>query len=161
MKHAFLASLLALLLAACASYSGYNLRPGATEDEVLRTMGHPAMEFRNPGGSRELAYPRGPLGLETFMVDLGADGRMAAIRQVLTDGMFDGNIRPGITRDDVLRLIGPPGDAMEFPRKQQQSWEYRYRDTWGYIAFFSVDFDRNGVVVGKFKRRLERNESSK
>ena len=48
MKQAFLASLLALLLAACASYSGYNLRPGAAEDEVVRTMGHPAMEFRNP-----------------------------------------------------------------------------------------------------------------
>jgi hypothetical protein len=161
MKQAFAACALAFLLAACASYSGYNLRPGATEDDVLRTMGRAAMEFRNPDGSRELAYPRGPLGLETFMVDLGADGRMLEIRQVLTDGMFDTKIRPGITRDDVLRLIGPPGDEMDFPRMAQDSWEWRYRDTWGYIAFFSVNFDRSGIVVSKFKRRLERNESSK
>jgi hypothetical protein len=55
-------------------------------------------------------------------------------------------------------MIGPPGDRMAFPLMQQDSWEYRYRDTWGYIAFFSVNFDRNGVVVSRFTRRLERNE---
>ena len=52
-------------------------------------------------------------------------------------------------------MIGPPGEAMDFPRMGQDSWEYRYRATWGYTAFLSVNFDRTGfrlplIVVGGF-----------
>lgn len=158
MKHATLGLLLAIL-AACASYSGYTLQPGASRlDEVVRTMGRPAMEFPDADGSRRLAYPRGPMGVETFMVDVDRDGIVRDVRQVLSDGVFN-RIRPGMTRDEVLRMIGPPGDRMEFPRMQQESLEWRYMDTWHYIAFFSVNFDREGLVVSKFTRRLERNDS--
>lgn len=161
MKLLLACSAAALALAGCASYDGYNLTPGTSRDEVVRTMGPPAMELPNPDGTHELVYPRGPMGTQTFMADIGRDEQLRSIRQVLTDDMFDGRITRGLTRDDVLRLIGPPGDRMYFPLKQQDSWEYRYKDTWGYIAFFSVDFDREGRVVGKFKRRLERNDSNK
>jgi outer membrane protein assembly factor BamE (lipoprotein component of BamABCDE complex) len=157
MKRAILAFAL-LSAAGCASYDGYNLKPGtSTEDEVRRTMGAPALEFQNPDGSRELAYPRGPMGLQTFMVEVAPDRRLVAVRQVLSDDVFR-RIHPGMTRDQVLRLIGPPGDRMDFARTQQESWEWRYQDTWRYIAIFSVNFDRQGVVVSKFSRRLERND---
>lgn len=146
---------LAVSLASCA-VDGYNLRPGvSTAEDAVRSMGEPAMEFANPDGSRSLAYPRGPLGVQTFMVDLGRDGRVLAVRQALTDETFN-RIRPGMTQDEVLRLIGPPGDYMEFPRMRQVSWEWRYQDTWRYTAIFSVNFDANRVVVSKFSRRLER-----
>ena len=155
MKHA-LQALLLLALAGCASYDGYNLRPGvSSEDELLRTMGRPAMEFRNPDGSRQLAYPRGPLGTQTFMADVSRDGVVQAIRPVLTDDVLNG-IRPGMTREQVLRLIGPPGDRMYFTGLQQESWEWRYQDTWRYTAIFSVNFDAHGIVVSKFSRRLDR-----
>lgn len=158
MKHAILGLFLAIL-AGCASYGGYNLRPGSSRvDEVLRTMGTPAMEFPNPDGSRRLAYPRGPMGLETFMVDVDRDGLVRDVRQVLSDDVFN-RIRAGMTRDEVLRMIGPPGDRMEFPRLQQESLEWRYMDTWHYVAFFSVNFTRDGIVASKFTRRLERNDS--
>ena len=75
---------------------------------------------------------------------------------VLTDGVFD-SMRPGITEKDVLRMIGPPSQTMEFPRSNTHAWEYRYMDTWGYVAEFSTTFDANGVMVSKLKRRLERN----
>jgi hypothetical protein len=147
---------LALMLAACAAYSGSGLQPGvSTEDQVRSTMGPPALELANPDGSRQLAYPRGPLGTETFMVHMGPDGRVQRIEQVLTDDRFY-RIVPGITRDDVLRLIGPPSEYMDFPRLQQVAWEYRYQDTWGYTAFLSVMIDRQGVVVGRTTRRIER-----
>ena len=145
------------LLAGCASYDGYNLRPGASQDDVVRTMGAPAMDLANPDGSRELVYPCGPLGTQTFIADIGRDGQLRSIRQVLTDGNFD-SIHAGFTRDEVLRMIGPPGDSMDFPRLQQESWEWRYMDTWRYIAFFSVNFDRNRIEMSKFTRRLERND---
>ena len=150
----------AAALAGCA-VDGSNLRPGISSvDEAIRGMGPPAMEFTNADGSRELAYPRGPLGLQTFMVDVAPDGKVLAVRQVLGDEVFN-RIRPGMTREQVLRLIGPPGDYMEFPRMQQVSWEWRYQDTWRYTAIFSVNFDRNGLVVSKFSRRLEHYDKGK
>lgn len=152
----------AILLAAaaacagCAAYNGYNLQPGvSTEAQVRSVMGAPALEFANGDGSRQLAYPRGPLGTQTFMADVGTDGKLVAMRGVLTDDTFY-QVVPGLTRDQILRLIGPPGETMAFPRLNQVAWDYRFVDTWGYTAIFSVMFDQNWIVVGKFTRRIER-----
>ena len=146
----------ASLLAACAAYDGLGLRPGVeTETDVRRTMGPPALELPNPDGSRQLAYPRGPLGTQTFMVELGPDGLLRAIRPALTDENYH-RITPGQTREDVLRLVGPPGETMDFPNLGQVAWDYRYQDTWGYIAIFSIMIDYHGKVAGKVNRRLER-----
>ena len=150
------ALVLAALAAGCASYDGHSLRPGlSTEAEVRGTMGQPAAEFVAADGSKRLAYPRGPLGTNTYMADVGPDGRVRGVENVLNDDTFH-RIQPGLTRDDVLRMIGPPRDTMYFPRLEQDSWEYLFVDTWGYRAIFSVNFDRSGVVVSKFSRRLER-----
>jgi hypothetical protein len=149
---------LAFLLAACASYDGLGLRTGvSSEDEARRVMGPPALELSNPDGTRQLVYPRGPLGSQTYMVRVGRDGLVQGVEQVLNEDRFY-RIVPGITRDDVLRLIGPPSETMDFPRLQQTSWEYRYQDTWGYTAFLSVMLDRQGIVVGRTTRRLDRGD---
>jgi hypothetical protein len=154
-----IAFLLAAGLAGCVSYGGAGLRPGtSSEAEVRASMGPPAFEATLPDGTHRLAYPRGPLGTQTFMVDVGADGRLASIRSVLNDDTFY-RIQPGMTRDDILRLIGPPGDTMAFSRTATDAWMYRYVDTWGYIAIFSVTFDRNGIVVSKFSERIDRDKS--
>ena len=150
--------LVALLAAGCASYDGNTLKAGvSTEAEVRGVMGQPAAEFAAGDGSRRLAYPRGPMGTQTFMADVGPDGRVTSVRQVLNDDTFH-QIRAGMTRDEILRLIGPPGDTMAFQRLRQTSWEWRYVDVWGYHAIFSVNFDENSVVVSKFTRRLERDK---
>ena len=152
--------LIALLLAGCAAYGGMGLRAGVSEGEVRRTMGVPALELANADGSRQLAYPSGPFGTQTFMVQVGRDGLLQAIQPVLDEDHFY-RIHPGQTRDDVLRLIGPPGETMEFPRLQQVAWDYRFQDTWGYTAIFSVMFDHGGHVVGKVTRRIERDRPSR
>lgn len=150
-------SCIALCLAtACASYDGRGLRVGAsTEAELRQVMGEPAMQFANPDGSRQLAYPRGPLGSQTYMAHVSRDGIVQAVEPVLDDGTFNA-IRPGLTRDEVLRMIGPPRDTMAYPRLGHTSWDYKYQDTWGYAAIFSVTFDRDGRVVSKISQRLER-----
>jgi len=152
------AAAIAFLLAAagCASYDGRNLQAGIPEADVKATMGAPAMEVPAEGGGKRLVYPKGPLGTQTFMADVGPDGRLTAVRNVLTDDVFD-RMQPGITEKDVLRMIGPPNQTMEFPRSNTHAWEYRYMDTWGYLSEFSTTFDANGVMVSKLKRRLERN----
>lgn len=150
-----LAWTLCLAAAACASYDGRNLRPGvSTEAEVRSVMGAPALEFDSPDG-RRLAYPHGPLGTQTFMADVGADGVLRAVSQVLNDDTFQ-RIRAGMTRDEILRTIGPPGNTLGFKRTGHVAWDYRYRDTWGYQAIFSVTFDSNWIVVSKFTQRIER-----
>ncbi|MGZ5034906.1 MAG: hypothetical protein ACXWAC_17065 [Usitatibacter sp.] len=144
-----------ILAAGCAAYDGAGLRPGsATEADVRGTMGRPALELRDPDGSRHLYYPRGPLGHQTFVADLDGRGVLVEVRNVLGDDTFN-RIRPGLTADDVLRMIGPPREKAHFPRLGQTAWDYKYVDTWGYPAIFSVMIDANNVVVGKVSRRIE------
>ena len=143
-----------LLLGAACAYDGAALRPGgSTESDVRQAMGAPALEFRDADGSRKLIYPRGPMGVETFVIDIGPDGQLRSRDQVLDEGHFN-QIRPGMTRDEVLRMIGPPGETMRFPLSGNVGEDYRYRDTWGYLAIFSVTYDASGIVVSKFTRRL-------
>jgi hypothetical protein len=150
-----------LLASACASYDGYNLRPGtSSESQVRQVMGQPALERVDAQGIRHLVYPRGPLGPHTYVADVGPDGTLRAMRQVLSDDVFNA-IRPGMQRDEVLSLIGPPGDTMHFQLSNQTAWDYRYRDNWGYPAIFSVSFDADGIVVSKFSRRIERPDHGK
>ena len=151
------ALLLALTLASCASYDGRGLRPGAsTEAQLRQVMGEPAMQFSNGDGSRQLVYPRGPLGTQTFMAHVSRDGIVQAIEPVLSDATFNA-IQPGMTQDEVLRTIGPPRSTMAFPRLGHVAWDYKYQDTWGYPAIFSVTFDRDGRVASKISQRIERN----
>ena len=66
--------LAALVLAGgCAGYSGAGLQPGAPETQVRSMMGTPALEMRDPDGTRHLYYPKGPLGNHTYVADIGAD----------------------------------------------------------------------------------------
>ena len=147
---------LAVVLGACASYDGRGLQPGtATETDVRQLMGAPAAEFTNPDGSRQLAYPRGPGGVATYMVHVRSDGRLARIEQVLNEAHYAGIVTGKTTRDEVRRLLGPPSHVMEFPRMQRVAWTYRFRDAWGYDADFSAVLDTNGVVVEKVIVRVE------
>jgi hypothetical protein len=148
-------------LCGCASYDGSSLRAGvATESEARALMGTPAAEYAAQDGTRRLAYPRGPLGTQTYVVTVGADGRVQDVRNVLTDGTFN-RIQPGMTEPQVLEMIGPPGDSMHFSLSNNHAWDYRYMDTWGYPAIFSVTFDAQGQVVSKFSRRIERGSNSR
>jgi hypothetical protein len=150
-------ALAAFLAAACASYGGSSLRPGvSTQAEVLQVMGEPALRFTEADGSKVLFYPRGPLGTQTFRVTVGPDGVVRSIEGVLNDDVFN-RIRPGLTKDEVLRMIGPPRETMTFERLGHEAWDYKYVDTWGYDAIFSVTFDREGRVVSKISARIERN----
>ena len=158
MKATLASALLMLLAAGCATF-GPGIAPGDSEAQLRAVMGRPAAEFTHGDGSRTLAYPHGPMGTQTYMADIGPDGRVRAIRAALDDETFQ-RIAPGMAREDVLRLIGPPGDSMYFPGLRQDSWEWRFVDTWGYPAVFSVNFDAQGIVVSKFTRRIERERNA-
>ena len=154
------AILFTAFLEGCASYGGSSLVMNqSTEAEVRATMGPPAVVFETGSGGKRLVYPRGPLGVETFMADVGPDGRVVSIRNALNDETFF-QIRPGMTKDEVLRLIGPPGETMAFPRNNTHAWDYRFVDTWGYRSIFSVTFNAQDIVVSKIAQRIEREKGS-
>ncbi len=159
MRNAVIAALLGAALAACAAYDGRGLRPGvATEADVRRVMGEPALEFGLPDGGRRLAYPRGPLGTETFMARLGPDGRLVGIEQVLDEAHF-ARIRVGASRaEEVRRLIGPPYAVESYPRQGQTAWVYRFTDLWSYPADFSVIFGPDGRVADTVTIRVDSSE---
>ncbi len=132
-----------LLLAACAGYAGRGLMPGvAGEAEVRAVMGAPAMRWTLPDGGAQLAYPRGPAGFHTYMAFFDAAGRLERIVNVLDSAHF-ARVRPGMTQDEVLRLLGPsqPQWTAWFPARDELVWEWRYCDSWNEAARFDVLFD--------------------
>lgn len=148
----FVPFLAALAVAACTPMA--SIPPGAPESQARATLGAPAAEYDNPDGTRQLVYPRGPLGTETYMVWVKA-GTVQRVEQVLTDDNFF-RIQSGVTTaDQVRRMIGPPSRVVRFDNLQQFAWDYRFRDTWGYLAIFSVMVDDRGIVASKVVVRIE------
>jgi hypothetical protein len=153
---------LALALAACASYSGYGLQPGsATEADVVKSMGKPALEFTTESGGRDLIFPRGPLGTQTFIAHFDSRGTLAGIEPVLNEDHFY-RIQAGMTRDQVLRMIGPPAETTNFgARTGNVAYTYRFQDGWGYTSDFSVTFGPDWIVRSKIAIRIDPGDNRK
>ena len=150
MRHVLaIAALLAA--AACAGPGSF---VGRSESEMRGALGPPLGELPNPDGSRTLAYSPGQFSGQTWLAEVDPGGTVRGARQVLTEENFQ-RIEPGMAREEVLRLIGPPVDSMAFPRRREVSWEYRFIDTWGYRSLFYVNLDERGIVVSKLTRRIE------
>lgn len=145
-----------VLVSACASYSGSDLEPGvATLPEVIASMGEPAMFWNDPDGRQQLAYPRGPAGTQTYMVFIGADGRLEQIKGVLDMEHF-ARIEPGKSdQASVLRLLGPsaPLRTQYYRLSNELAWEWRFCDGGSLLAFFDVMFDAStGLVRTTYQR---------
>ncbi|WP_300336900.1 hypothetical protein [Accumulibacter sp.] len=139
----------ALLVSACAGYSGSNLKPGvSTLPEVLASMGEPAMVWKNPDGSEQLAYPRGPLGTQTFMAYVGPDGKLQRIDKVLNTEHF-ARIQVGMNKDQVLRVLGPSGSSWTqfYSRSNLLAWSWLFCNSWNSQEFFDVMFDATSGIV--------------
>ena len=144
-----------VLLGAC-TVGGLGLKPGeSTEAEVRRAMGAPALEFPGPDGARTLVYTTGPLGTDTFMASLDRNGKLRGYEQVLDEAHFMRIQTGASSRDDVSRIIGPPSRTVNFTRKNQVGWIYRFRDSFGYFADMTVSFDAQGVVAEKAMVRID------
>lgn len=151
----WLVGMLAALMAACAGYSGSNLKPGAsTLPEIVASMGEPAMVWKNPDGSQQLAYPRGPAGTQTFMAYVGPDGKLQRIEGVLDMAHF-AKIQEGMSKDEVLRIIGPSGAlwTQTYSSSNTLAWTWLYCDTGSFQAFFDVMFDATTGIVKSTEQR--------
>ena len=142
-------ALAVLLLGACAGHGGRGLAIGAsTANDAEHLMGPPALEWADPDGSRQLAYPRGPMGVHTYMLHFGPDGRLASMGNVLEPATF-ARVLPGMGKEEVLRLLGPsrPDWTVYYERRDELALEWRFCDDWNQLARFAVLFDASSGIV--------------
>ncbi len=124
-----------LLLPACSSYAPPDALAGMSRDEVVARMGPPDIERRMDAGSR-LEFPRGPYGKQTWFVYFDPAGRALRAEQVLTEQNFL-RINPGMTQDDVRKLLGRPGVVNGLGRSRGEVWSYRYENH--FCQWFQVE----------------------
>ena len=113
----------------------------STESDVRMVMGQPDTVWEEDNGERTLEYPKGPEGVRTWMFDIDRNGKLRDYRQVLTEASF-GAIRPGMSRDQVRRMLGRPKSVAEYRLKNEEVWDWRYLDPTNTPRFFNVHFDR-------------------
>lgn len=140
--------LLALVvgLAACDVQKIRELEEGvSTEADVRQRFGEPAATYPEAGGARTLEYPRQPEGQRNYMITIGADGKMSALRQVLTPPNF-AQVQPGMDKAQVRRVLGLPGRTQFYELKKEEVWDWRWLDG-AQNKIFSVTFGADGRVT--------------
>jgi outer membrane protein assembly factor BamE (lipoprotein component of BamABCDE complex) len=125
-----------------------DLKPGITTEAQIRDqMGAPETERAFTDGSKRFEYPRGPAGTTTWFVDLDRNGRFVSATQVLTAENI-ARVRPGMTMDEVRRLLGKPTTIAEYPLKKERVWSWHWME--GGVtrdADFNAHFGPDGTVV--------------
>jgi len=111
----------------------------STEADVRMVMGQPHTVWEDDDGTRTLEYPKGPEGVRTWMFTIDRYGKMQDYRQVLTLENFS-RIRPGMSQDDVRRMLGKPASVVQFRRKNEEVWDWRFLDGVD-VKMFNVHFD--------------------
>ena len=120
------ALIMVMTMFGCDYFAQKDLRPGeSTADDVRRRMGKPETVWEEAGGAQVLEYVRGPQGHQTWMVEIGPDGRYRGMRNVLANEHFV-KVQPGMSRDDVRRLLGKPTETAFFKLKKEEVWSWKH-----------------------------------
>jgi outer membrane protein assembly factor BamE (lipoprotein component of BamABCDE complex) len=112
----------------------------STEGDVRTVMGQPDTVWEEADGSRTLEYPKGPAGHRTWFFTIGKDGKLVDYRQVLTEENFS-NIKPGMSMDEVRRMLGKPRSMVQFKLKNEEVWDWAYMQPTQKTRLFNVHFD--------------------
>ena len=146
---ALLATLLAAatLLTACDEQRAARLEEGvSTEVDVRRQFGEPVQIIERADGSKLLSYPRQPEGWTNYEAEIAPDGKLAALRQLLTEANF-AKVQPGMPQAAVGRLLGRHARELRFAtRPGEVVWRWhvqRGQDK----KVFDVTFDGGGRVL--------------
>jgi SmpA / OmlA family len=140
----FLALTLTFGLAACDFIAEKKLKAGeSTVEDVRKLMGKPEMIWEEKDGSQTLEFARSPEGHQTYMVSIGADGKYRGMKNILVNDEFQ-KIKPGMTRDDVRRLLGKPTEVVTFKLKSEEVWSWRHMGEQNKSEMFNVHFDLDG-----------------
>ena len=130
--------------AGCASFPG--ISPGTAAPEIRAKFGAPEAIWKNPDGSETWEYPLGPVGVQTYMITLGPDQTVREIRQVLSAESLD-KVQPGMSRDEVRRMLGKPAETVYFAPRDEEVWTWRIQEfNFRYRRFHAL-FDRTTGIL--------------
>lgn len=113
-------------LAACDSKNISELEEGvSTEADVRARFGEPENIWDGPNRGRILEYNRQPQGQKNYMITIGTDGKMSALRQVLTPENF-ARVQPGMMMEDLRKMLGKPAKVTPYALRRETEWEWRW-----------------------------------
>lgn len=120
----------------------------STEADVRERFGTPEAVWEAEDGAQIYEYNRQPAGHRNYMITIGPDGRMAALRQVLTPQNFK-QVVPGMPMETVRRMLGKPMKITTYEIKRETHYDWRYLDgpNAGDSKIFTVVFDSDLRVV--------------
>ena len=163
-KAMLLAALLAALgLAGCDAQKVAELEEGvASEADVRARFGEPekiwtaadmaglplpsSAKAATLPGARTFEYSRQPQGSANYLITLGADGKMTALRQVLSPDNF-ARVLPGMPMETVRKMLGRPMKVTPYALARTTHYDWRYIDPPNTPMVFTVVFDRDLRVV--------------
>ncbi len=138
---------LELVAVACDPQRVDKLEEGvSTEVDVRRQFGDPVTVTVEFDGTRTLDYPRQPEGWTNYVIQIGADGKMSSLRQLLNPDTF-AKVRPGQSQQAVRQLLGRAARTVPYALKQEEVWDWRFKLHGQESKLFSVTFDAAGKVV--------------
>ena len=127
-----------LALVGCDQQRISELEEGlSTEAEVRDRFGVPDHIWDEGGGARTLEYNRQPAGQRNYMITIGPDGKMSALRQVLTPENF-ARITPGMDLAEVRRRLGKPAKVTPYALSGETHHDWRFMEPPTSHKLFSV-----------------------
>ena len=116
-------------LAACDPQAIKELEEGlSTEADVVARFGQPERVWNGAGGTRIFEYNRQPQGTQNYMISIGPDGKMSALRQVLNPDNFR-RVREGMGVEEVRQMLGKPARQIPYALKREVVWSWRFMDS--------------------------------
>ena len=127
-----------LALVGCDQQRISELEEGlSTEAEVRDRFGVPDNVWDEGGGAHTLEYNRQPAGQRNYMITIGADGTMSALRQVLTPDNF-ALITPGMQMQEVRRRLGKPAKVTPYALSGETHHDWRFLEAPSSAKIFTV-----------------------
>ena len=131
----------------------------ATEADVRARFGEPEKIWDaadmagipSPGaaaepGARTFEYNRQPAGQVNYMITIGPDGKMSALRQVLNPQNF-ARVLPGMPMEQVRKMLGKPMKITPYALKRETHYDWRYLAAPQTKMIFTVVFDADLRVL--------------
>ncbi|MEO6973718.1 MAG: outer membrane protein assembly factor BamE [Rhodoferax sp.] len=118
----------------------------SNEADVRARFGEPEKVWAAADGGRIFEYDRQPAGYKNYMITIGPDGKMSALRQVLTPENF-AKVQPGMMMEDVRKMLGKPAKITPYPLKQEVDYDWRYLQPPNTSMVFTVTFNMDYKVL--------------
>ena len=130
------------VIAACASPTAF--APGSSIVDVRARVGTPTDIRFDRNGDELWEYARGPEGFETYVVRVGADGKVKEVAQILTDDQLMKVVPGTMTKADVKNLLGRPSDQSF--TGAGTVWSWRFKRVGVQPGYLTVTFNPDNTV---------------